>query len=382
MYSKRNIALMYAISFFQGMVFYASIATLYRQAAGLNLAQIALIESVSYLICLATELPWGLIADRIGYRSTMILSCGLYFVSKLIFWQADSFGGFLLERFFLSISVSGLSGVDTSVLYLSAPEGDSQKVFGRWNALGTAGLLFSAWFYSVFIGKNYRLAGLATAVSYGIAALLSLGLQEVRSPDREERQTLQGFFSLLRETAKDRRFLLFLLGYGLYCEAVQMITVWLNQGQYLRCGLEERGIGMAYLAVTVLSLCGAFSSNLTRRLGQKPFAALVFLLTGGLGALLTVTRSPWASFGAIAAIAALHALIGPLATTLMNQRVVTADRATMLSIFAVLTDLVSAGANLLYGRAADLSLSAAFLIGAGSCVIACISFFFCYGKTE
>ena len=73
-----NIPLMYAITFFQGMVFYAPVASLYRQARGLTLGQIALIESISFLLSLALELPWGLIADRIGYRLTMIVNCVVY----------------------------------------------------------------------------------------------------------------------------------------------------------------------------------------------------------------------------------------------------------------------------------------------------------------
>ena len=47
---KRNLYFMYAISFFQGMVFYSSIATLYRQVAGLSIFQITLIESISLVL--------------------------------------------------------------------------------------------------------------------------------------------------------------------------------------------------------------------------------------------------------------------------------------------------------------------------------------------
>ena len=43
---KKNIYLMYAIALLQGMVFYGSIATLYRQASGITIFQITLIESI------------------------------------------------------------------------------------------------------------------------------------------------------------------------------------------------------------------------------------------------------------------------------------------------------------------------------------------------
>ena len=105
---KRNLCLLYGIAFLQGMVFYSPASVLYRQEAGLTIFQISVIESISLFLCLVLEIPWGILADKIGYRSTMILCCFFYFISKLIFWKAWSFADFLLERIFLSSAVSGL----------------------------------------------------------------------------------------------------------------------------------------------------------------------------------------------------------------------------------------------------------------------------------
>lgn len=182
MQKNKNIYLMYAIACLQGIVFYGPVATLYRQAAGVTVFQITIIESICLVLAVGCELPWGIAAERIGYRRTMIVCCGLYFVSKIVFWRADGFGGFLAERVLLGVVIAGFSGVDTSVLYLSCKPEESQKVFGIYNSLNMMGLLVAAGVYSVFIGGNYRLAGLLTVVSYGVSAVLALGLEEVRSP--------------------------------------------------------------------------------------------------------------------------------------------------------------------------------------------------------
>lgn len=378
MKQKRNIYLMCAISCLQGMVFYAPIATLYRQANGLSLSQIALIESFSFLVSLIMELPWGLLADRIGYRKTMISCCIFYFISKVIFWQASGFGAFLLERFALSVALAGFSGVDSSILYLSCKEEESQKIFGYYAAFGTAGLLFSAWFYSVFIGGNYRMAAFATVISYGLAAALSLGIEEVHDGSKEERQTVRNFFFILRQTLKDYRFLLFLIGASFYNETTQMITVWLNQNQYVLCGMSDSMIGWAYLAVTFITLISVFSARITKAMGRRRFAVLSFLLTAAVSIALAFTRSALLSFLCIAAASAVDALMGPLFSELYNRRITVGNRATQLSIFAVLGDTVAAGANVIYGKAADMSLRTAFLFGAGTCVAACLTFFICY----
>ncbi len=363
-----NIPLMYAITFFQGMVFYAPVASLYRQARGLTLGQIALIESISFLLSLALELPWGLIADRIGYRMTMIASCGTFFLSKLVFWQAWSFGAFLLERVLLSTAVAGLSGVTESILYLSCDPGKSQKVFGRCSAFGTAGLLSGAGLFSLCIGDDYSLAGLATVVSYGIAALLTLGIREVRAPEGMRRGQTKDFGRLFLETLKNRRFLLLLVAAALYNETLQTVTVWFNQNQYLRCGISVQAIGLIYLAVSAASLSSAFSQQVSYKLGPLALGAGAVFLSGFLCLVLVWTRSGLLSVSVVMAMSAGGALAGPLYSQVCNRQVHIADRATQLSIFAVISDVTSAGASLAYGRMADRSLSGAFCLGAAVCV--------------
>ena len=355
MKNKRNLRLLYAIAFLQGMVFYAPIASLYRQAAGLTIAQISLIEGISYILTLAMELPWGMLADRIGYRKTMIVCCAFYSFSKLVFWQAEGFGAFLAERFLLSIALAGLSGVDESMLYLSCESTESQSAFGRWEACGTAGMILASAMYMLFIGSRYRLAALLTVIAYAAAALLSPGLQEVRAPEKRSRPSLRSFAALLKQTLRSRALLLFIAGFAVFQEAVQMITVWLNQNQYLRCGMEPSIMGVVYILVSLAMLLSACSTRMTARLGARSFTLLMLPAAALCCMLLCVTRSAVLSVICIAAVAASRAMMVPLVNTVRSRCVSTADRATHLSIFSLLQNLTAAGAQVIFGRAADAS---------------------------
>ena len=82
---KKNLYILYGIALLQGMVFYGPIATLYRQAQGVSVLEITIIESISLALGILLEIPWGVLADRIGYRRTMICCSGLYFISKIVF---------------------------------------------------------------------------------------------------------------------------------------------------------------------------------------------------------------------------------------------------------------------------------------------------------
>ena len=366
---KRNIVLLYAIGFLQGMVFYAPVASLYRQARGLSLGQIALVESISFLIQLAMELPWGIVADRIGYKKTMIAGCGIYALSKLVFWRADSFMDFFWERVLLSAAIAALSGVDESILYLSCPDSESQKVFGRWGAFSTAGLLVSSGAFALWMAEDYALAALATLAAYGLAAALTLLLTEVRPPERERREPVRAFFRLLGGTLRQRRFLLLVVCWALYGVVLSTVCTWPNQNQYLRCGMSGQAIGWVYIAVSVVSLSGTFSQRFTDKMGRAR-SALGAIAMAGLACLaLTLTRSAALSVGCILLMEGSYAIIGPLASQVWNRQVTGADRATQLSIYAVLDEAVSAGGTLVLGWAADMSLDTAFLLGAGICLL-------------
>lgn len=362
---------MYAIALLQGMVFYGPIATLYRQSVGITIFQITIIESISLVLCLLLELPWGIVADRIGYKKSMIACCILYFVSKIVFWKADGFEAFLTERIMLSVVISGLSGVDYSILYLSCDEDNTQKVFGIYNNLCTTGLLFASAVYSLVIKDNYRLTGLLTVLSYGVAAIISFWLVEVknnRNQKVKEEGTL-GFFELLKQILKNKYIILFLVGVSLFNETHQTITVFLNQLQYVKCGLSNAEIGYIYIIVTLVGLLGVFSEYLTRILGKIKFVSILYGSASVACLILGLSANAWLSVGSIVILRLSFSLFQPLQMELQNKQVISQNRATELSINAMIINSVGIGTNLIFGKLADVNLSFAMLTGSLLCFI-------------
>lgn len=254
---RKNIILMYAITFLQGMVFYSAVATLYRQAVGVSVFQITLIESISLALSLALELPCGILAEKIGYRRMMILCNVLYFISKIVFWQADDFGMFLIERILLGFIFAGLSGIDTSILYLSCEEDYVQRAFGFFDGLSTAGMLLAAGTYTVLLHGQYRMAALFTVVTYGLAMVLTFFLQEVKSTQEEETPPIREFFTILKDTLHRRDLLLFLLAAALSIYAILMdgvaITANLIYGQASDVNLSlALGLGAVFCLISLL----------------------------------------------------------------------------------------------------------------------------------
>jgi MFS family permease len=377
---KRNIWLMYAIALLQGMIFYGPIATLYRQDAGITVFEITIIESISLSLCLLLELPWGIIADKIGYKRTMIICCCLYFVSKVVFWQATEFWTFLLERVMLSVVIAGLSGVEISILYLSCENHGSQKVFGIYNNLLISGLLIASFIYAVAAKNNYRLAGFLTVISYGIAAILSFGLKEVHKSEKGKESSVSEFILLLKQTLKNKHLILLLIGIALLNESHQTITVFLNQLQYIKCGTSASSIGYVYIAVTIIGLCGGFSARLTKRLGVVLFAAMLYLTAAAACIILAFTDSIFLSVNGIIILRITFSLFQPLQSDLQNKQVISSNRATALSINAVLIDSVGIATNVAFGKLADINLMFSMLLGGVFCITGFIMFLIWHKK--
>ena len=347
---------------------------MYRQEAGLTLFQVSVIESVSLFLCFALELPWGILADRIGCRLTLCLCCLFYFVSKLIFWKAGTFQEFLLERIFLSISVSGLSGTDTALLYQYAPREKSQQIFGVYDAMGTGGLMAASICFSLFLGNRWRSAALLTAVTYGLAFLLSLflGRPLTATVESVSPKKTPGIFRNLSLAWKgmfagNPSFFLFLLGTGLLLEIRQYITVFLNQSQYAACGLTPRIIALLYILTQIAGMTGPWSYRLTKKLGIPLFSAFCFLIPAALSFILAFTSSPLYSAVCILGIQGAVSLFQPLQTELQNRQVSARHRAASLSLQAMFLEVTGAVLEPVLGFLAQKDLPMAFMAGSFFC---------------
>ena len=363
---KHNLKVMLAVSFLQGMVFYASVATLYRLHAGITLSQITLIESVSFIVTLAFELPWGMAAERIGYRRTMILCSFLYFLSKIIFWQATDFGLFLAERIVLGIALAGLSGVDSSIVYLSAGQEQSEKAFGLWNACGTAGMLAAAG-TALFLGEQYRTMALLTAVAYGLAAVLVITLRDLPQTAGKSMSAKQ-MTQVFRQAISNRKLLAAALLAGLHAEVIRLLTVVLNQPVLLASGLSVTQIKGLYIAVAAAGTGGVLSWRLSQRFGRRLTGCLILGIEVFCCIACLSYRPLLAGIG-ILLLALGESLMMPLLSTLQHESI-RGERAAMMSAAAAVAELSAVPADLLTGFLAERSLD--FSLVMTTAVLVCL----------
>ena len=162
-----------AVSFFNGLVFFAPVSLLVRTQAGVSQSMFFLLQALLSAITFLGEIPTGFLTDRIGYKRSLVLSQGLLLLARFLL-----FVGFICKSstlFAVEVIVEGLSycfvsGTDSAYVY---------EVYGTKNYLskmahasncGTAGFFISTVGY-VVIYHVFGIEGLLlSTIATGMAA--------------------------------------------------------------------------------------------------------------------------------------------------------------------------------------------------------------------
>lgn len=378
MKADRNYLFLCIIAFLQGFVFYGPVATIYRQSRGISIYEIFLIESIFMVLMVVFEIPWGWFADRFGYKKTLVSALFLNFISKLIFYKAFSFGFFLLERVLLALSVSGVSGCDTALLYNSVDKEHSERAFGRYYALSTFGFLLATSASTFIVPISIDLTASLTVIPYGMSVLAALFLCEAETHSIERPSITRS----LRRALNNRRMLLFMIAVALLSEVSHAVAVFLNQLQYQRSGIGIKYFGIIMAMIELLTMLSAKSYTVTKCIGQ---GKMVNLMAAGIciGTMLLVfTSSPAASIMLIAVVALCNAMIMPISSDIQNKSISTSDRATILSAYAMVVDIVSALINPVIGKTADMSIQLSFAVCSALAAIALLLSCYFFRRTN
>lgn len=355
---KRNRMLMLLINILQSLVFYGPISTLYRESRGIDMSKIFIIESVYLAVTLVCEIPWGVVADRIGYRRTLIISNILFFVSKIVFLYAYDFFMFALERVLLGIAISGISGCDSAILYESLEDEDAQVFFGRYYASGTAAFVAASTVGSLLAQVSYDMTAILTSIVYLAAAVLSFFLIEPPKENAEcgpFRYQMEGAFKYL----KGHMGIVFLSLLGGLLGVIIQALVFLNQPQFIKCGIKVEYFGIIISMLEIVKSSSAKTHCLTQRVGESPVLVTVPLVIGISYLMLTGVDSPVATILLMAAILGSYALLGPVMTDVLN-RDIRSGRATILSLYSWIGSIAGIAVNPIIGSISNRSVERSF----------------------
>lgn len=361
--NRKNIKIFYVLAFLQGLVFYSSIATLYRTANGISLLEMGIIESFFSIFMILLELPWGIICDRIGYKKTMIIANGFYFLSKVVFWRANGFEMFLLERLLLALSSSGLSGCSSSLLYLSTTPDKAAGTYGKESMFAVMGMTVASMSLTFVFKTDMRSAAFATTIPYFFAFLLTMCLADIKETQKKQ-VSFKGIFKILH---KNKHILLVLLASVLLTDTTHTLVIFYSQLQYERVGIPMEYYGIIFMLLQFVSMSCGLLGNITKHMTKEKLVCFLFPLAGISIVGLLFSGGILSTIICLMILMCVESIYFPILSTIENESVEISARATMLSVYSLIKNLFTAFTSFAFGKAANVSLPDAYLLAFGFC---------------
>lgn len=215
-----NISKISLISFFSSLYFYLPILTIYYQQKNLNFIQINSLWGIITGTIFLSEIPTGLIADKIGRKLSIIVSLSLQLIGEILFLFAQNYLFFIIISIIAGIGFAFQSGCSQALVYDSLKEQKREKEMKKatgsigsfFQAGHVLGALASSFIVSQITQSRIILAILLTIVSVGISLLISLFLKEPKTDykhvEKNPLEIISQSFALIKQNSSLKRIIL------------------------------------------------------------------------------------------------------------------------------------------------------------------------------
>lgn len=302
---------------------------------GLSLAEVSFVISIWLLMHSIGQIPSGIFADRYGYKNSLIIGSVIFFGGTLLFATGQSFIWLLIGYALNGFGSAMKQGADYALLYEHLKEQGKDKLYkklaGRldfytnifWFVSGISGGLL--YMYNARF-PFYAEAGVA---AIGIIACLLL-IEPHRSKNnfsitKQIRESIETSF----KTPHFSKIFIFSALIG----SVAMVTLQYVQPLYQSLGIPEVYFGFIAAGFFIFRGLGSwFADKLGKLFSVDKYLILHAAVFGLFLVLIQRVGSIYLIFPILAVFYFLRGLYAPTISTFINDRVTSAQRATMLSI--------------------------------------------------
>jgi MFS family permease len=357
-------------------ILWVPIWVVFLQRKGLSLTQIGLLEAFAWLLTAMLEVPTGVIADRWGRKASIATGTFLYAVAMFLILTDALSPTFLLGYALWNGSLAFVSGADSALLYDSLKadghEAEAAKYVGRSSAIQLGSQGIAALAGSALATVDIRLCFVISGVLAFTATILVLTVREApRHGDGDEKPLT--YWNNLRVAvgiaARRPAVRAILLLSATFSVVPLVVYYFLLQPYALAVGLPLASLGVIVVLIQGTTVAASW---LAHRVGRRFELRTIVTASAAVlvGATLVLGLAPAIpSVGLMLVVALVPALATPLLSARMNDLIPSAQRATILSLSALIAELGTAGLVPLLLGLADV-LSPAMAIGLSALLFA------------
>ncbi|MCP9956569.1 MFS transporter [Streptomyces sudanensis] len=365
-------------SLFQRGVF---VIFLYQQ--GFSAAQVALLQTLLFLVSGLAELPTGIIADRIGRRAGIVI--GQVLVAGCLLGQVATSDYRLFLALFIGqgVGMACVSGSDTALLYdLLVRRGATSgyvRIRSRFTMLGTVTSGIAIILGGQLQRFSWGIVYAASASCLVVAALVLLvRVPEIRGADAVDEQDGAGkehgdttaWRAMLRVATPALVTLVVVSGL-MHATLTPYII-------FTQKALSDQGASTALVSVVISAgfsiggLTPLLSDRADRRIGYRIIAPLSLLaLAAALG--LTGLGLVWVTIASFLLLVGIPEITAVLVDNVFNEAVPSRHRASLLSMIAFVESvLIGIGYLVLGALMGGLGSSVGMAVYAAVPLLACL----------
>ncbi|MBD3280002.1 MFS transporter [Candidatus Dojkabacteria bacterium] len=370
---KKNIRIFYLYEFLSSAMLFAAITIpFFREWGGISQTQIQILQSFFYIFVLTFELPTGIIADRFGRKTSLVIGSTSWVIGAIVYASTPSFYIFIAGEFLFAIGKTLVSGAKEALIYDNLAhfkqEERAKSVISRggtFEFLGmAAGSLVGA-ALTEFVAVNHVF--MLTAIVQILAITSLLGLREYKA-DKAKSETEKWtkiFSSGLGNVFRSKDLLPLGIDF-MFSSMVMYFVIWFYPVEIYNLGMSAIFFGIFNIT---LVLSEAFVLNFQSRFEK--------LFGGERGFLLWTSAIGAAGFFIVAIFDHWLAILLFILTSgafglsryktypaILNRFVDSGNRATSISTLNLLRGAAVAIANPIMGYLADWNFeNALFILG-------------------
>jgi MFS family permease len=336
-----NPRLLVALSALQFTLFPIPVVTLFwTDQIGMSLTDVMVLQAVFGLAVVVCEFPSGYLADRIGYRTSLLVGGALGIAGWLAYALGASFGAILVAEVIRGAGAAFVSGADRALLWVSLAETGRGGEYTRWEGRARAAAQTSeaisaglgGWLYTI----RPRLPFWLQVPTAALALVSIAALREApRPPAAEHRSHLERAWRVVRFALGHRR-LRTAMALAVTLGLSSFVMVWLIQPYMQSRAIPTSWFGPLWAAAHVwLAAVSLSSARVVAALGVRATLLVCCLLVplGYVG--LAASASAWGVVFYLAFMT-LRGLQGPILARVMQENAPPDDRASVLSLVALL----------------------------------------------
>jgi MFS family permease len=334
----------------------------------MSLTDVMLLQAVFGVAVVLCEFPSGYFADRVGYRTSLLVGAVLWGAGWLVYARGASFGAIVVAEVVLGAGSAFVSGADRALLWISLDAAGRGGQYTRWEGRVRAGAQTSeavsaglgGWLYSIQPRLPFWLQIPTAALALGSV----IALREVPRPrSAEHRSHVRRALHVVRFTLGRHRRLRAAMALAVALGLSSFVMVWLIQPSMQARGVPAAWFGplwaFAHLWLAGVSLA---SARVVAAFGVRATLLGCCLLVPLGYAGLAATTSVW-GVAFYLCFMTLRGLQGPILARVMQEDAPGEDRASVLSLAALLFRLAFVVAGPPIGALVDRAgMQAAFAV--------------------